>query len=42
MGKESGNLLRPESPNIAAGVLADNGEMPAGVRLEKALKDLLL
>jgi len=39
--KNPGNLLRPESPNIAAAVLADNGEMPAGIRLEKALKELV-
>jgi hypothetical protein len=36
-----GNLLRAESPNIAAAVLADNGEMPAGIRLEKALNELI-
>jgi hypothetical protein len=35
------NLLRAESPNIAASVLTDNGEMPAGVRLEKALSELV-
>jgi hypothetical protein len=39
--KNPGNLLRPESPNIAAGVLSDNGEIPAGVRLEKALSELV-
>ncbi len=36
-----GDLLMPESPNIAAGVLSDNGEIPAGVRLEKALAELV-
>ena len=36
-----GVLLIPESPNIAAGVLSDNGEIPAGVRLEKALIELV-
>jgi len=39
--KDPGNLLRPDSPNIAAGVLSDNGEIPAGVRLEKALSKLV-
>ena len=39
--KNPGNLLRPESPNIAASVLSDNGEIPAGVRLEKALSELV-
>ncbi len=39
--KDPGNLLNPDSPNIAAGVLADNGEMPAGARLEKALNELI-
>ena len=28
-------LLRADSPNIAATVLSDNGEMPAGIKLEK-------
>lgn len=36
-----GNLLRAESPNVAAAVLADNGEMPAGIKLEKALNELI-
>jgi hypothetical protein len=40
--KNPGNLLRAESPNIAAAVLSDNGEMPAGIRLEKALNELLV
>lgn len=40
-GKNPGNLLRPESPNITAGVLSDNGEIPAGIRLEKALSELV-
>ena len=39
--KDPGNLLRPDSPNIAAGVLSDNGEIPAGIRLEKALSELV-
>src|SRR5450759_3530926 len=40
--KNPGNLLRAESPNIAATVLSDNGEMPAGIRLEKALNELIV
>ena len=40
--KVPGNLLRPDSPNIAASVLADNGEIPAGIRLEKALNELVV
>ena len=36
-----GNLLRADSPNIAASVLAKNGEMPAGEKLEKALSELI-
>ena len=39
--KDPGNLLRPENPNIAAGVLANNGEMPAGMKLEKAISELV-
>lgn len=39
--KDPGNLLRPENPNIAASVLADNGEMPAGLKLEKAITELV-
>jgi len=37
-----GNLLIPESPNIAAAVLADNGEMPAGLKLQTALNELIV
>jgi len=37
-----GNLLRADSPNIAASVLADNGDIPAGVKLEKALSELII
>jgi hypothetical protein len=40
--KDPGNLLRAESPNIAASVLTDNGEMPAGIKLEKALSELIV
>jgi hypothetical protein len=39
--RNPGKLLIPESPNIAAAVLADNGEMPAGVKLDKALNELI-
>ncbi len=41
MEKNPGNLLNPDSPNIAAGVLANNGEMPAGIKLEKAISELV-
>jgi hypothetical protein len=37
-----GNLLRADSPNIAAAVLSDNGEMPAGIKLEKSLNELVV
>jgi len=37
-----GNLLRADSPNIAAKVLSDNGEMPAGIKLEKSLSELVV
>ena len=40
--KDPGNLIRAESPNIAAAVLSDNGEMPAGIKLEKALNELIV
>jgi hypothetical protein len=39
--KSPGNLPIPESPNIAAQVLEDNGEIPAGIKLEKALNELV-
>jgi hypothetical protein len=39
--KNPGNLLRAESVNIAAPVLVDSGEMPAGIKLEKALNELV-
>ena len=39
--KNPGNLLKPENPNISAAVLADNGEMPAGLKLEKAITELV-
>jgi hypothetical protein len=40
-GKNPGSLLWPESPNIAAAVLADNGEMPPGIKLDKAITELI-
>jgi hypothetical protein len=39
--KNPGNLLKAESPNIAASVLADNSEMPAGIKLQKGLNELV-
>jgi hypothetical protein len=39
--EEPGSLPRPENVNTAAGILADNGEMPAGIKLEKALSELV-
>jgi len=36
------NLLRADSPNIAATVLSDNGEIPAGIKLEKSLNELVV
>jgi hypothetical protein len=39
--KNPGNLLRAESVNIAASVLADNGEVPAGIKLKKGLNELI-
>jgi len=38
---DPGNLVRPENVNTAAGILADNGEMPAGIRLQKAISELI-
>jgi hypothetical protein len=39
--KEPGNLLRPENQNTAAGILSGNGEMPAGMKLEEAMSELI-
>ena len=39
--KAPGNLLRAESPNVAATILEGNGDKPAGVKLEKALNELV-
>jgi hypothetical protein len=40
-GNNPGNLLRADSPNIAATVLSDNGGMP-GIKLEKSLNELVV
>ncbi len=40
--KNPGNLIRADSPNIAAEVLSDSGEKPAGIKLEKALSELIV
>jgi len=34
-------LVKAESPNIAASVLADNGEMTPGMKLDKAITELI-
>lgn len=39
--KDPGDLIRPENPNIAAGVLADKEGKPAGLKLEKAITELI-
>jgi hypothetical protein len=39
--KDPGNLVRPDNVNTAAGILAKNGEMPAGIKLEKAISELI-
>jgi hypothetical protein len=39
--KDPGNLVRPDNQNTATEILADNGEMPAGVKLEKAISELI-
>jgi hypothetical protein len=38
---DPGNLRIPENQNIAAGILAANGEMPAGIKLYKSLRELV-
>lgn len=38
-GKNPGNLVRPDI-NTAASILADNGEMPPGMKLDKAITEL--
>jgi hypothetical protein len=39
--KDPGNLLRPDSPDIAAAVLSDSGESYPGDRLQNALRELI-
>ena len=39
--KDPGNLVRPDNVNTAASVLADNGEMPPGMKLDKAITELI-
>ena len=39
--KDPGNLVRPDNVNTAAEILVDNGEMPAGLKLEKAISELV-
>jgi hypothetical protein len=39
--KDPGNLVRPDNINTAASILADNGEMPPGIKLDKAITELI-
>jgi hypothetical protein len=39
--KDPGNLVRPDNVNTAASILADNGEMPPGMKLNKAITELI-
>ncbi len=39
--KEPGNLARPDNINVAASVLAGNGEMIPGMKLDKAITELI-
>ena len=39
--KDPGNLVRPDNVNTAASVLADNGEMIPGMKLDKAITELI-
>jgi hypothetical protein len=39
--KDPGNLVRPDNINIAASTLADNGEMIPGMKLDKAIAELI-
>jgi hypothetical protein len=39
--KDPGNLIRPDNINTAASVLADNGEMIPGMKLDKAITELI-
>jgi hypothetical protein len=40
-GKNPGNLVRPDNINTAASILADTGEMPPGMKLDKAITELI-
>jgi hypothetical protein len=40
--KDPGNLIRPDNINTAASVLYDNGEMPPGIKLYKAITELIV
>ena len=39
--KNPGNLVRPDNINTVASILADNGEMPPGMKLDKAITELI-
>ena len=39
--KDPGNLVRPDNINTAASILADNGEMTPGMKLDKAITELI-
>ncbi len=39
--KDPGNLLRPDNVNTAASILADNGEKIPGMKLNKAITELI-
>jgi hypothetical protein len=39
--KNPGNLVRPDNINTVASILADNGEMPPGMKLYKAITELI-
>jgi hypothetical protein len=39
--KVPGNLIRPDNQNTAASILSGNGEMPSGIKLEKAISELI-
>ena len=39
--KDPGNLVRPDNINTAASVLANNGEIIPGMKLDKAITELI-
>jgi hypothetical protein len=39
--KDPGNLVRPDNVNTAASILADNGEITPGMKLNKAITELI-